>query len=582
MANVYIHGRNPQGEITSIKCDDDGDLIVDINNSSSLAQQSTLLNINSNIIFTQTQNNNLITETRQLQKQEQDNINDFDFDLFYNVLVPNVPIPPTNNYIKDPFLRNGWYLKNTITEGNTQLYFFSSDNNLGYKSNSIITLEQLLNNGFYVVMYIDNVVSNEYLIFGLYTRLQNDGNDEQPGFYRSRLSFSVNPIEKLYASELVVLYHNDNLLPKISGIYPTARRVKMSLSQSVGLANGTEEIRFLSINHNSSAVSNSVEWCLTNAGFSNGETTRHFKFSVKRDGENGTVSDEQTHNLLTDTNDKLENLHNDIKDVEDLLRDIKEVEQDIENNTGTAADKLSQLSVFNKSLLVQQVQNNKIHHMMVSRSGGGDTSGALIVASQRTTTHILPLLVAEKFIVESSNDSNKIPNLGLYRVRVEGVGANGELDNEIVDVNGVLGVQTSKNFFHINKIEAILGNISSGSVFVKRQDGIKYCEIDDNGFQVSNGFYMCPNGYQAIISSIVGNDLTSGNLYFIKYNSGNNTRNTIYRFFNRNNANLIFNDGIGLILDERESFYIWNPLDNNDTTHYNIKIELVVKSQLSN
>jgi hypothetical protein len=583
MSNVLIFGLDENNNNRAIKCDTNGILNIDL---------SPL--------------NNSLNE---IQKQEQVNINSFDFDLFKDILVPQLPIPPTNEYIKDPFLRNGWFLKNLVSGGNTQLYFFSSDDNFGYRANSIITLGQVENNGIYVAMYIDNVVSNQYLIVGIYTKPQNDGQDAVPTFYRSRISYSVSPSAKLYAGELVVLYTNPAILPHISAILPNARRVPMSVSQSVGLANPLEEIRFLSINHNSDAPQNSIEWCLTNSGFSNGETTRHFKFSVNTGTTEQSVSDVQTHTELSNTNlklettnqnlinanitldnirdeientnDKLDVIHDDIKDTEDLIRDVKEVLQDIEINTGATTDKISQLNVFNKSLLVQQVQNNKIHYMMSSRSGGGDTGGALIVQDERTTAHILPLLTAQKFIVQSSNDVNNfVGNLGLYRVKIEGVGDDGNLDSELIDVNGVNEVQSSKNYFHINKLEAILGNLSSGQVFVKRQDGIKYCQLSDVGLVLGNGFFMMPSNYEGYIQSMFGNDLTQTNMFIIKYNALSHTRNPIYRFFNRSNVSLIFEAGLGLKLEPREAIYLWNATEvSTDTTHYNFKIEMVPLSQ---
>jgi hypothetical protein len=558
MSNTLIFGLDATDTQRAIKCNANGVLDIDL---------SPL--------------NNSLNE---IQKQEQVNINNFDFDLFKDVLVAQLPIPPKNEYIKDPFLRDGWFLKNLVAGGNTQLYFFSSDDNFGYRANSIITLGQVENNGLYVAMYIDNVVSNEYLILGIYTKPQNDGLDAVPTFYRSRISYSVSPSAKLYAGELVVLYTNPNILSHISAILPNARRVPMSITQSVGLANPNEEIRFLSINHNSEAPQNSIEWCLTNAGFSNGETTRHFKFSVSR-GTTGEqqVSDVQTHTILTNTNETLGIINDKIGSLatEETLDDVKEILQDIETNTGATTDKISQLNIFNKSLLCQFVQNNQIHYMMSSRSGGGDTGGALIVQDERTTSHILPLLIAQKFIVQSSNDVNNfVGNLGLYRVRIEGVGEDGNLDSELIDVNGVNEVQSSKNYFHINKIEAVLGNLSSGQVFVKRQDGVKYCQLSDGGLVLGNGFFMMPSDYQGYIQSMFGNDLTTTNMFIVKYNALSHTRNPIYRFFNRSNVSLIFEAGLGLKLEPREAVYLWNATDvSTDTTHYNFKIEMIKLSQ---
>ena len=561
---------------------------------------------------------NIIEEAELLQKQHPENVTNYDFDIFSSQLVPSVPIAPANNYIKDPYNRNSWYLNNVNTPGNTQLYWFASDQPFAYKTGSTFTLGQIIEGGgFYFSLYIDKVDDSLSLpIFGVYTTPTGSG-DAVPSFYKSRKTYRIATNQKVYSGELIVCYNSVTVLDKIKNVLPTCRRVLLTQSSSVGPVSNDETIRFMSINHDSLAPSSVVQWSIVGAGIYDGSLSnpilRHFTFttSTQQIGEQ-QVNDTGTQTLLTntnetlgiindkigslateetlddvkdeikDTNDKLNVIHDDIIDTEDLIRDVKEILQDIETNTGATTGKISQLNVFNKSLLVQQVQNNKIHYMMSSRSGGGDTSGPLIVQNERTTTHILPLLVAERFIVQSSNDLNNfVGNLGLYNVKIEGVGADGNLDSELLDVNGVNPVQSSKNYFHINKIEARLGNLSSGQVFVKRQDGVIYCQLSDGGLVLGNGFFMMPSDYEGYIQSMFGNDLVASNMFIVKYNANSHTRNPIYRFFNRSNVSLIFEAGLGIPLAPREAIYLWNNETTGDTTHYNFKIEMVPLSQTS-
>jgi hypothetical protein len=280
-------------------------------------------------------------------------------------------------------------------------------------------------------------------------------------------------------------------------------------------------------------------------------------------------------------NTKLDDIKDEIINTNDKLNVIHEVLQDIENNTGDTTDKINQLNIFNKSLLVQPVQNNIIHYMMCSRTGGGDTSGSLIVSTERTG-HILPLLTAQKFKLQSSNDLNiAFPPQGLRQVKITGLDASGNIQSEFMETNGVTEVNTNFDYIHIYDMQAVLGNMTSGSVFIKRSsDNIKYVQISDQGLTYSNGFFMVPKNYKAVIASIIGNDFVSSNLYILKYTANTQTRNAIFRFYNRNSSNLIFENGLGIQLNELESFYLWNTEATNDVTHYNIKVELIPLSQL--
>lgn len=575
---------------------------------------------------------NIIEEAELLKRQEVENITDYDFDLFNDTLVPQAPIPPANPYIKDPFGRNAWYLNN-IEAGSTQLYWYATDNPFGFKSNSVLTLGQIVEGGgFYFAMYIDKVDASLSLpIFGVYTTPTGSG-DAVPGFYKSRKTYGIATNQKLFSGELIVCYNSITILDKIKNVLPTCRRVLLSQSTSVGPAGNDETIRYMSINNDSLTPPGDVQWSVVGAGWYDGSSSpviRHFRFSVNRQQQEQSVQDILTHTLLSNTNailenmnekifivntsdisgsvsilnqitdyatnttledlkdevvntnDKLENIHDDIKDTEDLIRDVKEVLQDIENNTGDTNDKLTQLNIFNKSLLVQQVQNNTIHYMMCSRTGGGDTSGSLIVSTERTG-HILPLLTAEKFKLQSSNDLNKaFPAQGLRQVKITGLDGSGNIQSEFMETNGVTEVNTNFDYIHIYDMQAVLGNMTSGSVFIKRSsDNVKYVQISDQGLTYSNGFFMVPKNYKAVISSIIGNDFVSSNLYILKYTASTQTRNAIFRFYNRNNSNLIFENGLGIQLNELESFYLWNTEATNDVTHYNIKVELIPPSQL--
>lgn len=501
---------------------------------------------------------NIIEEAELLKRQEVSNVTNYDFDIFSDVIVPQLPIPPTNPYIKDPFLRNSWFLKNNEIGGSTQLFWFSSDQPFAYKSSSVLTLGQIIEGGFYIVITLDKVDGLFSLpILNIYTRPTGSG-DAFPGFYKSRINYGISPTQKLFSAEKIVLFSSVLILDKIKNIEPTSRRVLLNQTTIDGDALPFEEVRYLAITHDTQATSEEVVWSLGGAGWYNAsDVIRHFTFTVIRE-DNNFVNDVETHTKLENTNNKLDQ--------------IKTAIQNINNNNDN--------NYNSKSLLVQSVQNNKIHYMACNRSGGGDTSGPMIVQSQRTLTHILPLLTSEKFIVLSSNDSNKLPNLGLHRVKIEGVNNNGEFQEEFIDVNGITPVETTFNYLHINSLIAISGNLTSGSVFVKREDDIKYCQIGDTGFEYSNGFFMCPSGFKAYIQSIFGTNLSSSPLFFIKYNSSTITRNLIYRFFNRTNASLIFEAGLGIELKELESFYLFNPATNNDSNVYNIKIELVPLTDL--
>jgi hypothetical protein len=530
---------------------------------------------------------NIIEEAELLKRQEVENSTDYDFDIFSEVIVPRLPTPPPNEYIRDPFKRNAWYLQN-VNAGATQLYWYATDAPFGFKSNSVLTLGQVIEGGgFYFALYLDKVDASLSLpILGVYTTPTGSG-DAVPGFYKSRVNYGIATNQKLFAGELIVCYNSITILDKIKNVLPTARRVLLTQTSSVGTAGNDETIRYMTINNDSLTPLNDVRWAIVGAGWYDGSLTapvlRHFRFTTSQEIGNA-VSDETTHDKLdttndklTDANNKLVDIHNDLIDVEGLIEDVKEVlgesktiQEAIDTKAGDliiGVDTLStQLDTTNNNTL------NSANYLDVIRGEIQDTNTYLVNIQRRAYNSVQPILdwfnlnrlisvscistptdvgsmvggwsgnhisfrnipqgIQYDFEVVSSNANDSALGTGCQAVFVYGLNSALEPITENVSLSGTSPITLTKQFNHINLMYPLSygsGEAVAGEVVIRSKPpsplvATQYATLGSN--QHSSGWFKCPAGYKAILQSVNYTSNNSGSIMticLVKPNDGSYT-----------------------------------------------------------
>jgi hypothetical protein len=193
---------------------------------------------------------------------------------------PSYSAPPSNLGIPKT---EGYYWKNTVAGQASQLYFYSYLNLSGTPAGQTkpFQLQEITNS--YAVIRVGNVNFGSSIPFlGIYTRITGTG-DFAPGFYKSRRVYTL-PAQSLTQSMKVMIWWGISA-PDVK-LWPGVARVQASLALSNGTQAPTELVAFMSLNSDSAAAVNQVEYVVNGAGFQVGTESYSSVFS----GESSTDS----------------------------------------------------------------------------------------------------------------------------------------------------------------------------------------------------------------------------------------------------------------------------------------------------
>jgi len=161
----------------------------------------------------------------------------------------------------------GWYFKNTATGQPSQLYYYSYLNpatqvparQFGYQLNDISI-------GYCVVTMLSVNASAGLVTLALYSRPTGSG-DSVPGFYKSRKVYAIpnNSTAKLTQGMKVMLWWG-SVAPSLK-LHPNITRIQLDLVSTNGPAVGTEQLAFLTLQTDSTALAGNAEYIVSAAGF---------------------------------------------------------------------------------------------------------------------------------------------------------------------------------------------------------------------------------------------------------------------------------------------------------------------------
>jgi hypothetical protein len=155
----------------------------------------------------------------------------------------------------------GWYYKNTSAGNASQLYYYANQSSQTRNHDYTISAIQ----SQWAVVRILNLNSGTSLPFlVVYSQPQGSG-DIIPGFARSSWVYQVATGQELRLGEKVIIYRG---VAPDSRIYPELRRVECSLSVTRGPALTSELLAYATLNSDSGAPVNTVEYVVGGAGVS--------------------------------------------------------------------------------------------------------------------------------------------------------------------------------------------------------------------------------------------------------------------------------------------------------------------------
>jgi len=156
----------------------------------------------------------------------------------------------------------GWYYKNTSAGNTSQLYYYA--NQASQTRNHDYTISAIESQ--WAVVRLLNLNSGTVLPFlVVYSQPQGDGLDIIPGFARSSWVYQVATGQELRLGEKILIYRG--VVPD-SRIYPELRRVESSLTITRGPALTSELLAYATLNSDSGAPVNTVEYIVGGAGLS--------------------------------------------------------------------------------------------------------------------------------------------------------------------------------------------------------------------------------------------------------------------------------------------------------------------------
>lgn len=214
-----------------------------------------------------TSNVNIVSSTTTLQTSDSNLIplqyEKNEYNLTANTIlapdtIPQYTAPP--NY----FPSEGWYYKNTALSQASQLYFYSYLNlSLAVPSRQkAFTISQITNS--YAVVRILNINATLGLPFmAIYSRPSGSG-DYQP-WYRSKWVYTIPATSGLNQGQEVLIWWG-TAQPNTK-LHPNITRIQLQLSSTFGPALLTEELAYLTLNTDSSALVGNAEYIIKYAGF---------------------------------------------------------------------------------------------------------------------------------------------------------------------------------------------------------------------------------------------------------------------------------------------------------------------------
>jgi len=196
--------------------------------------------------------------------------------------------------------------------------------------------------------------------------------------------------------------------------------------------------------------------------------------------------------------------------------------------------------------------------------------------------HVRPLTEAVTFNVISSSSTDTSGGIGLRKMYIEGLDSSYNQIYEILTLNGTTGVNTTKQYIHVNTIapyETGSSNVAQGAnIDIRRTpltDGQQYGRIRGTAafsadiMEVDTGFYMVPRNTKAILTGFSFTAASSSNILLIVYRarpiyevSGPLTRpyQVVARFNSTTNIQ-IYNYPI-VVLNEKDCIYLFQTNDN--------------------
>ena len=164
---------------------------------------------------------------------------------------------------KDENGRDGWLFEKSETGTAKFNYYFYSDGSHPFQLSTL--------NNVYMTVSIDrydNIASVPFIV--VYTKPLGDGNDSYPGFYKSKILYTIDSTKKISVGEIVNLYCIAD--PKLNN---GLRSIQLETITTTGTASPTEEIRFLTVHSDSASLIN-TKILVSDVGYSlNNEIERH-------------------------------------------------------------------------------------------------------------------------------------------------------------------------------------------------------------------------------------------------------------------------------------------------------------------
>lgn len=154
---------------------------------------------------------------------------------------------------------NGWYYKNTVSNGASNLYFYG--NTLTNSRQKLLKLSDI--KSIFVKCKILSISNNSSIPFlNIYTRPTGSG--DAGAFYKSRLTYIINqPL--ILPGEDILMCVNNNEIDNI--LYPEIHKENARLLNTLGTANDNEDVILISVNTDSGAALNTVEVIYSELGF---------------------------------------------------------------------------------------------------------------------------------------------------------------------------------------------------------------------------------------------------------------------------------------------------------------------------
>ena len=168
----------------------------------------------------------------------------------------------------DPNGLGGWNFQNEFAGEKINWYYVKNEN-----TDNTMTLETLTS--MYAVVKIYN---EEEFFFNVYTKRQNDGNDE--AFYRSKVTYELSTAFDGLAGETVLVYWGEEPTS-----FKNMKRVQLpkNTSASVGLQANDEDILFAAVSTNSGAAVGNYNFTVESLGFINDKRENSALTKIGRD-----------------------------------------------------------------------------------------------------------------------------------------------------------------------------------------------------------------------------------------------------------------------------------------------------------